>query len=178
MKRLAILALAALMLAGCSATPAAAPATAPPVNDYTAPPQGTPTKTTPAGPTTHKVGEAVKIVQSAGNEAAVTIVSAAYVPVIGEGVTASKPDKGGFLVLDVVWETTAGVTTPNPYYFQVKDAGGHGGDATYGTGDDMRSAPTPVGDKMAGKIAVDVGPGPWRLTVLVGSGPAFWDIPA
>lgn len=186
----AVIAVSAVILAGCASSPSAQPSTPAPVsssffNDNASGPpipstsptsSSTPTKA--SAPVGHSVGEAVKLDVSGQNGANVTIVSASYVPAIGTGAYARTAKKGGFLVLDVVWETTSGVTNSNPYNFSLRDSAGHGGDTTPGTGDDLDSNPIPVGDKAAGKLAVDVGPGPWRLTVTFEGKPTYWNIPA
>lgn len=189
MKRLLILAATALLLAGCAGTPSSTPSAAPQQsqNDYTAPPNGpgttsptpSPTQTTATALAGHTIGEAVKVDQGGGNAAQVTIVSASYVPNLNTGSYTRTPTKGGFLVLEILWETTAGTSSPNPFYFNMRDAAGHTGSMAIGTDDDLHSVTLPAGDKVAGKVAYDIAPGPWRLTVSAGgSAPMFWNIPA
>jgi hypothetical protein len=91
-----------------------------------------------------------------GNVAKVSFLSAKYSQTASSASFATKPKKGGFLVIDVLWETTAGSTSRNPMYFQAKDADGvvsYGElivDSSLGSGD------VPVGEKATGKIAFDI----------------------
>lgn len=91
-----------------------------------------------------------------GNVAKVTFLSAAYGPSASSASFAPKPEKGGFLVVDVLWETTGGSTSSNPMYFQAKDAEGH---VSYGEliiDGALGAGEVTVGDKAAGKIAFDI----------------------
>lgn len=73
------------------------------------------------------VGEPFTVDMLNGNVAKITIVSATRTDVIPGGFT-QPPANGGFLVLDVLWETEIGTTSANPFYFAAQDAEGSEGE--------------------------------------------------
>ena len=59
-----------------------------------------------------------------GNTARIIIVSAEYTDSVSAESFAPAAQNGGFLLLDVLWETEEGVTSANPLYFDAKGAEG------------------------------------------------------
>ena len=101
----------------------------------------------------------------AGNIAKITVVSASYSDTASAQAFAPAAVNGGFLVLDVLWETESGVTTSNPLYFNAKDAEGREGqqylfvDGQIGTGE------VHAGDMSRGFVAFDIAPGTATVTI-------------
>ncbi|OMH23418.1 hypothetical protein BKD30_12340 [Tersicoccus phoenicis] len=116
---------------------------------------------TPAGPV---VGKPFTADMGKGNVARITIVSAKY-STGSVGQFAPAPTKGGYLVLDVLWETEKGTTTSNPLYFAAKDAQGRKSDTILGADGQLGSGEVPAGDKTRGVVAFDIAKGP--TTVIV-----------
>lgn len=119
------------------------------------------TSAAPAGPV---VGKPFTADMGSGNVARITIVSAKYTT---EAVSqfASTPTNGGYLVLDVLWETEKGTTTANPLYFAAKDAQGRKVDTFLGADGQLGSGEVPVGDKTRGTVALDIAKGPTTVVV-------------
>lgn len=148
-----------------TASPAdTAPAQPAPATPAPAPPPSAP----PAAP---GVGEAVTVDQGDGNVAKVTIMGATYTQEAGRFM--GPPDNGGYLILDVLWETQTGTTKVNPLYFNAKSAEGRQGDAGLGVDGQIGAADVPAGDLLRGNVASDVGPGPWIVTV---NSPGFQEV--
>jgi hypothetical protein len=98
-------------------------------------------------------GEAVTIRWDKGQTARVTIHSADFVTQY-PGSSEDKPQKGGYLVLDVSWETLTGTTPSNPSYITVLGADGK---RTLGRTPDVGGFPSvedlPAGQSTRGLIA-------------------------
>ena len=100
-----------------------------------------------------------------GNVARITVVSAQYSDSASTEPFAPAAVNGGFLVLDVLWETETGVTSSNPLYFNAKDSEGRKGD-TYVFADNMLgSGDVQVGDNSRGTVAFDIAPGAATVTI-------------
>ncbi|MDR7083628.1 TM2 domain-containing membrane protein YozV [Arthrobacter ginsengisoli] len=112
-----------------------------------------------------KVGEPFTADMGNGNVARITIVSAAYGPVASTGPLATPATNGGYLILDVLWETDKGETSSNPLYFKAKDADGRSANTELVIDDQIGSGEVPAGDKARGKVAFDIKPG--TSTVIV-----------
>lgn len=157
MKRILLTALGTVVLAtgliGCSAPqsgPVATPA-------GTAAAKPAPTQNAPT------IGQPFTVKQSNGT-AKVTIVKATYGPKLG-GDFDQTAKNGGYLILDVLWETTKGTSTANPMYFAVKTADGVAGSMALGAPTPLASGDVPVGDKSRGSVAFDIGKGPYTIIV-------------
>jgi hypothetical protein len=99
-----------------------------------------------------------------GDVARITILSA--VRKTSVNTQFSSPAKNGsYLLLDVLWETTSGETSSNPFYFSAKDANGRKGDQNLFVDDQLGSGKILPGDKSRGFIAFDVAPG--AVTVMI-----------
>jgi hypothetical protein len=164
----------AAALAGCSgAVPAPSQAPANPAAETTAAAAETPKPTKPA---VGKVGEPVEV-KSANATAKVTIVSATYstAPI---SKFDSGPAKGGYLVLDVLWETAEGSSSVNPILFSAKDPSGVQTGPRLGvTGlDNLAAADVPAGDKLRGKVVFDIAAGPWTVIVGAFTESARWEV--
>lgn len=109
------------------------------------------------------LGIPLEIKQSDG-VAKVTIVSATYGPSLG-GPFDIEPDNGGYLILDVKWETASGVSSANPLYFSAKTTEGREGDIALGVDEALGSGDVPVGDVSRGNVAYDIGDGPYVIIV-------------
>lgn len=154
--------LAALALSGCSSNggqasgaadsaAAAAPASAAPAASKAS--------------VAPKVGEPFTADMGNGNIAKITIVSATYTEAIPDATVSVPAKNGGFLVLDVLWETEKGTTSSNPLYFTAKDANGRKGDMYLFVANQLASGEVAVGDKSRGTVAFDIAPG--ASTVIV-----------
>lgn len=172
MRAIPVLAIAALLLTGCgvsTAAPGGQPVQSQPYSTSPAP-------TPPPSPTAHKVGEVVTV-SSDESTSKVTIVSAAYST---EPLSRfdTGPRKGGYLTLDVLWETTEGTAEVNPLLFNAKDASGLQQGPQLGmTGvDGLAAASVPAGDRLRGKVVVDIGAGPWTVTMGALTEAARWSI--
>jgi hypothetical protein len=133
--------------AGAEAKPAAAPAKA---------------STAPAAP---QVGVPFSVNMGHGNVARITIVSATYTQSVSDSVLSIPAKNGGFLLLDVLWETESGKTSSNPFYFSAKDANGRKGDQNLFVANQLASGDVLPGDKTRGSIAFDIAPG--AATVMI-----------
>ena len=143
--------------------PALTPAAAP-VAEIAAP--AAPADTNAAASATGaKVGEPFTADMGNGNVARITIVSAAYGPAASTGPLATPATNGGYLILDVLWETDKGETSSNPLYFKAKDADGRSANTELAIDDQLGSGDVPAGDKARGKVAFDIKPG--TSTVIV-----------
>ncbi|WP_104160202.1 hypothetical protein [Arthrobacter sp. ZGTC212] len=116
----------------------------------------------PAGPT---VGVPFTADMGGGNTARITIVSAEYTDSVSVEAFAPAAQNGGFLLLDVLWETEKGVTSANPLYFGAKDADGRKGDMYLFADGQLGSGEVLPGDKSRGFVAFDMAPG--EATVVV-----------
>ena len=119
----------------------------------------------PAASSEKKVGEAFTADMGNGNTAKITILSATYGPSITTGPFDSPAKNGGYLTLDVLWETEKGETTSNPLYFKAKDADGRSASVELIMDDQLGSGEIPAGDKARGKVAFDIKPG--TSTVII-----------
>ncbi|MGX9902075.1 TM2 domain-containing protein [Arthrobacter sp. SA17] len=119
----------------------------------------------PAAPSEKKVGEAFTADMGNGDTARITIVSATYGPTITTGPFDSPAKNGGYLTLDVLWETEKGTTSSNPLYFKAKDADGRAANVELIMDDSLGSGEIPAGDKTRGKVAFDIKPG--TSTVII-----------
>jgi hypothetical protein len=157
---------AALLAAtACTATTTA--------NDSPAGPVPTVAAATPSAPPMHEVGETVEVRDQEGNTARVTVVSAKYST--APNTSGRAASNGGWLTLDVLWETTAGLTSPSVMQWNTDAADGSRPtlelSSTFGTG------PVPQGEKRRGTIVDDIGKGPWTVTYGAQLGtPVFWKI--
>ena len=118
---------------------------------------------TPAAAPAPQVGQPFEVNMGSGDVAKITIVSATYAPTAG--ALASKPKNGGYLILDVLWETAKGETSANPLYFDAKDAAGRGGSTGLFADGLMTAGDVPAGDKVRGNVVFDIGAGPWSVIV-------------
>jgi hypothetical protein len=115
----------------------------------------------PAAPT---VGKPFTMDLGNGDVARITILSA--VRKTSVNTQFSTPAKNGsYLLLDVLWETSSGETSSNPFYFSAKDANGRKADQNLFVDDQLGSGKILPGDKSRGFIAFDVAPGP--VTVMI-----------
>ena len=70
------------------------------------------------------------ITVSEGNTVKVTVVDSLYVAEIPT-MSYMKPNNGGFLLVEVSWETLTGTSFPNPANFEAYDADGKEGEGIY-----------------------------------------------
>ncbi|MBP2412272.1 TM2 domain-containing membrane protein YozV [Arthrobacter stackebrandtii] len=100
-----------------------------------------------------------------GNVAKITILSTVRTDVVSTNVLATDAKNGGYLLLDVLWETESGTTSSNPLYFTAKDADGREGDFAFFADDLLPSGDVVAGDKSRGFVAFDIAPGPVTVGV-------------
>lgn len=99
-----------------------------------------------------------------GNIARITVLSAVRTDTVS--TTLGTPAKNGsYLLLDVLWETEAGETSSNPFYFSAKDAEGRSADLDMFADGQLGSGQVLPGDKSRGFIAFDVAPGPVTVSI-------------
>ena len=142
----------ALALTGCSAG----------TNGTGTDPAATSASTASATPGP-QLGQPFEVKQNDGT-AKITIESATYGTSLG-GVLDTPAKNGGYLILDVLWETSTGTSSPNPLYVKAKDASGHEGTIAIGVDNALASGDVPVGDKARGNVAFDIGAGPYTIVV-------------
>lgn len=116
----------------------------------------------PAGPA---VGVPFTADMGGGNTARITVVSAEFTDTVSAEAFAPAAQNGGFLLLDVLWETEKGVTSANPLYFNAKDADGRAGEMYLFADGQLGSGEVLPGDKSRGYVAFDVAPGVATVTV-------------
>lgn len=93
-----------------------------------------------------------------------------------------RAQNGAYLILDVTVETTKGVVSVNPFYWQAKDAEGRTYDLALGAGTEpaLSTAELPAGQKSRGFVALDSPQVPVTVQ-LVNPGSqvvAAWTVPA
>lgn len=116
----------------------------------------------PAGPA---IGVPFTADMGGGNTARITVVSAEFTDTVSVESFAPAAQNGGFLLLDVLWETEKGVTSANPLYFNAKDADGRKGEMYMFADGQLGSGEVLPGDKSRGYVAFDMAPG--VATVMV-----------
>lgn len=136
-----------------------------PAAEAPAAPVAAPAAEAPAAASDKRVGEAFTADMGDGNVARITIVSATYGDAITAGPYATPAKNGGYLTLDVLWETDKGTTSSNPLYFKAKDADGRAANVELFMDDAIGSGEIPAGDKARGKVAFDIKPG--TSTVII-----------
>jgi hypothetical protein len=90
-------------------------------------------------------------------------MSATYVASASDNSYAPEAEKGGFLALDVLWETTSGETRSSSYSFKAKDADGREGDRYIFGDEELGSGEVLVGDKSRGMVYFDMINGPTTI---------------
>ena len=116
----------------------------------------------PAAPA---VGVPFSVKMGNGNVAKITIVSAVRTDAVTTTAFATAAKNGSYLLLDVLWETEAGKTSSNPFYFSAKDASGRKADLSLFADNQLGSGDVLPGDKTRGFIAFDIAPG--ASTVMI-----------
>ncbi|WP_346926148.1 DUF4352 domain-containing protein [uncultured Arthrobacter sp.] len=143
-----------------AAAVAAAPAaTAAPA---VAAPAPAPAPAAAAGPA---VGTPFSVKMGNGDVAKITIVSAVRTDAVTTTAFATAAKNGSYLLLDVLWETEAGKTSSNPFYFSAKDSNGRKADLNLFADNQLGSGDILPGDKARGFIAFDIAPG--ASTVMI-----------
>ena len=102
---------------------------------------------------------------SEGNTVKVTVIDSLYVTEIPT-MSYMKPNNGGFLLVEVSWETLTGTSSSNPANFEAYDADGKEGEGIYleegGLPTEMDS---PAGQVHSGVIAFDIKNGPTTIDI-------------
>ena len=144
--------------AAVAAAPAAPAATA-------APAVAAPVPAAPAVAAGPAVGTPFSVKMGSGDVAKITIVSAVRTDAVATTAFATPANNGSYLLLDVLWETEAGKTSSNPFYFSAKDANGRKADLNLFADNQLGSGDILPGDKARGFIAFDIAPG--ASTVMI-----------
>lgn len=118
-----------------------------------------------ASPAAPAVGVPFSVKMGNGNVAKITIVSAVRTDAVTTTAFATAAKNGSYLLLDVLWETEAGKTSSNPFYFSAKDASGRKADLSLFADNQLGSGDVLPGDKTRGFIAFDIAPG--ASTVMI-----------
>ncbi len=108
------------------------------------------------------LGEPVTVPQLEGT-AEVTIRSATFGPSNGSDFEANN---GGYLVIDVAWETLDGTTYVNPLYFSVETADGTEGDYDIFGEATLESSEQDAGSTAEGTVSFDVAESPSYVVVI------------
>jgi hypothetical protein len=140
---------------------AAASAGAPAATEPAAPAASAPAATASAP----AIGVPFSIKMGNGNVAKITVVSAVRTATVTTTAFATSAKNGSYLLLDVLWETEAGKTSSNPFYFSAKDANGRKADLNLFADNQLASGDVLPGDKTRGFIAFDIAPG--ASTVMI-----------
>ncbi|MFW0770043.1 hypothetical protein ACLRGH_08440 [Arthrobacter koreensis] len=119
----------------------------------------------PEAPEAPTVGVPFTADMGNGNTARITVVSAEYTDTASAESFAPAAQNGGFLVLDVLWETESGVTSSNPLYFNAKDTEGRKGEYYMFADNQLGSGEVQVGDKSRGTVVFDIAPGPATVVI-------------
>ncbi|MHC6221182.1 DUF4352 domain-containing protein [Arthrobacter sp. MMS24-S77] len=119
----------------------------------------------PAAAAVPAVGVPFSVKMGNGNVAKITIVSAVRTQSVSTTAFATPAKSGSYLLLDVLWETEAGKTSSNPFYFSAKDANGRKADLNLFADNQLASGDILSGDKTRGFIAFDIAPG--ASTVMI-----------
>lgn len=153
-----------------AASSSSSPAAAPPTESTGAQPTEAaaaslvPAAEAPKPPSAPTVGKPFTMDLGNGDVARITILSAVRKTSVNTQFS-SPAENGSYLLLDVLWETTSGETSSNPFYFSAKDANGRKADQNLFVDDQLGSGKILPGDKSRGFIAFDVAPGP--VTVMI-----------
>lgn len=106
------------------------------------------------------------VTMSEGNTVKVSLLNSGYTTEI-PGMSYMKPTKGGFLLLEVSWEATAGSSYASPSNFEAFDADGAKGEEIYveeGLGG-LPSGDVAAGEMQRGVIAFDIKNGPTTMVI-------------
>ncbi|MGW9269428.1 MULTISPECIES: DUF2510 domain-containing protein [Microbacterium] len=98
------------------------------------------------------LGDPITVTQMSGS-AELTITSATWGTTNGSDFEATN---GGYLVIDLTWETLEGTTYVNPLYFSVETAEGAEGDYDIFGDATLESSELPAGETTQGTVSFDV----------------------
>lgn len=102
---------------------------------------------------------------SDGNAAKVTVIDSLYVTEI-PSMSYMTPNNGGFLLVEVSWETLTGMSSPSPANFEAYDADGNEGEGIYLEEGALPSEmDSPAGQVHSGVIAFDIKNGPTTIEI-------------
>jgi hypothetical protein len=102
---------------------------------------------------------------SEGNTVKVTVTDSLYVSEIPT-MSYMKPNNGGFLLVEVSWETLTGTSSSNPANFEAYDADGKEGERIFlEEGGLPAEADSQAGQVHSGVIAFDIKKGPTNIVV-------------
>jgi hypothetical protein len=124
----------------------------------------------PSGGSAPDAGSVVATV-SEGNTVKVGVLDSIYTAEI-PGMSYLQPKNGGFLAVEVSWETQTGTSFSSPSNFAVYDADGKEGELVY-LDEGLGALPTEevgAGDVRQGVIAFDVKKGPVQVVIINDSG--------
>ena len=122
---------------------------------------------TKAAPSSGNANEANSFVVtvSEGNTAKVAVIDSLYVTEI-PSMSYLTPNNGGFLLVEVSWETLTGTSSPNPGNFEAYDADGNEGEGIYLEEGALPSEmDSPAGQVHSGVIAFDIKNGPATIEI-------------
>ncbi len=114
--------------------------------------EGTDEGTTPTDVAEGGMGEPVTVQQMSGT-AEVTVNSAVWSATNDSGF---DPTNGGYLLVDLTWETLDGTTYVNPLYFSIETAEGTAGDYDIFGDATLESSEQSAGDTTQGTVSFDV----------------------
>jgi hypothetical protein len=101
---------------------------------------------------------------SEGNTVKVSVIDSVYVTEIPTQ-SYLKPNNGGFLLVEVSWETLAGTSSSNPANFEAYDADGKEGERIYLEEGALPTEDSQAGQVHGGVIAFDIKNGPTTIAI-------------
>jgi len=101
---------------------------------------------------------------SEGNTVKVTVIDSVYVTEI-PSMSYMTPNNGGFLLVEVSWETLTGSSSSSPANFEAYDADGNEGEWIYLEEGGLPSEDSQAGQVHSGVIAFDIKNGPTTIAI-------------
>jgi hypothetical protein len=127
--------------------------------------QATPAPSSDTSPsTTATDANSFVVTVSEGNTVKVGVLDSLYTTEI-PSMSYLKPQNGGFLLIEVSWETLTGTSNSTPLNFDVYDEAGNKGEWIMLDQGSLPSEEVPAGDVSQGVIAFDVKKGPVTVAV-------------
>ncbi|MEW9871002.1 TM2 domain-containing protein [Arthrobacter sp. HS15c] len=107
---------------------------------------------------------AFDITVSEGNTVKITVIDSLYVAEIPT-MSYMKPNNGGFLLVEVSWETLTGTSSPNPANFEAYDAEGKEGEWISLETGGLQAEDSTAGQVHSGVLAFDINNGPTTINI-------------
>ena len=122
------------------------------------------TKAAPAPSSGTAGANSFDITVSEGNTVKINVIDSLYVAEIPT-MSYVKPNNGGFLLVEVSWETLTGTSSPNPANFEAYDADGKEGEWIYLETGGLQAEDSTAGQVHSGVLAFDIKNGPTTINI-------------